>query len=109
MVLRGYATKKSSSRSTSTYIPPRPSTSTSTSTSAPTPPPVEEPVRTFCEPWPEDKIEWDVELMKSRGYVGVEQGVSGTGIKGYYLHAEGKTKTFRTKSNLVMLKYAKKK
>ena len=47
--------------------------------------------------------------MKSKGYVGVEQGTNSSGVKGYYLYVEGQEKIFRTKSNLVMLKYAKKK
>ena len=88
MVLRGFATKKGKTAKNTV---------------------VEETVRTFCEPWPEDNIEWDIDYMKSKGYVGVEQGTNSSGVKGYYLYVEGQEKTFRTKSNLVMLKYAKKK
>lgn len=45
---------------------------------------IPEAVDTVCEPWPEHAIEFDPEMIRTRGYTGVEQGTM-SGINGYYL------------------------
>nr|MBR6778035.1 protein kinase [Clostridia bacterium] len=76
----------------------------------PTPPAPPAPsVTTFCEPWPEDNIEWDMDAIKAKGYVGIECATTPAGAKGYYFYREGGRKQFFAKSTLLAFKYAKNK
>ena len=77
---------------------------TPTPTPTPTPPPAK-PTTPFCEPWPEHDIEWDIDLIKSKGYTGSRQELH-LGIKGY-LFFQGSESRFLSVDTLCMLKLAK--
>lgn len=62
----------------------------------------------FAAPWPEHNIEYDVEKLKSRGFVSGENEIL-SGIKGYRLYRADAQSTFFKVEMLVAMKYAKKK
>lgn len=62
----------------------------------------------FAEPWPEHGIEFDVERLKSRGFVSGERGEM-SGVKGYYLYRADSNSTFFRVEMLLTMKYARKK
>lgn len=62
----------------------------------------------YCEPYPEDNIAFDIDSLKAKGIVKVEQSEMG-GVKGYnFVNASGVTRFLRG-SMAVVLKYAIKK
>lgn len=62
----------------------------------------------FCSPWDEHDIEFDIDKIKSRGFVSGEQKVM-KGIKGYAFYRADSTSTFFKCDMLLSMKYAKKK
>lgn len=62
----------------------------------------------FCAPWSEHNIEFDLDRIKSRGFVSSEQKVM-AGVKGYNFYRADSTSTFFKPDMLVAMKYAKKK
>lgn len=62
----------------------------------------------FTTPWPEHGIEFDIEKIKSRGFVYSEQTVFG-GIKGYNFYRSDSFSKFFKAEDLLMMKYARKK
>lgn len=62
----------------------------------------------FAEPWPEHNIQFDVDRLKSRGFVSGEQAEL-SGVKGYYLYRADSTATFFRVEMLLTMKYATKK
>jgi len=62
----------------------------------------------FATPWPEHNIEFDLDVLKKRGFVSCEQNVM-SGIKGYNFYRADSTSTFFKVEMLVAMKYAKKK
>lgn len=61
----------------------------------------------FDEPWPEHKIKFDCDILKSRGFVGSKQKVL-SGIKGYEFYRADSSAVFFKMETLVMMKYAQK-
>lgn len=61
----------------------------------------------FAPPWPEHDIEFDIDAIKSKGYVRSEQEMS-EDIKGYrFYHADGSDRFIR-KETALLIKLAKK-
>ena len=57
--------------------------------------------RGFAEPWSDHKIKFDIDKIKSKGYVGLEQKVMG-GVKGYsFYKADGSTQFIRVEMILI--------
>lgn len=61
----------------------------------------------FCKPWGEHSIEFDVERIKSRGFISGEQAVL-AGVKGYNFYRSDSTATFFKLEMLLSMKYARK-
>ena len=61
----------------------------------------------FCKPWPEHDIVFDIDRIKSRGYVSGEQSVL-SGVKGYLFYKEDAKTTFFRPEALVSMRFAKK-
>lgn len=61
----------------------------------------------FCDPWSEHNIEFDVERIKSRGFVSGEKKVL-DGVKGYNFFRADSTATFFKLEMLIAMKYARK-
>jgi len=62
----------------------------------------------FAPPWVEHNIEFDLDILKKRGFVSCEQKIM-SGIKGYNFYRADSTSTFFKMEMLVAMKYAKKK
>lgn len=62
----------------------------------------------FCSPWDEHNIEFDIDKIKSRGFVSGEQKTM-SGVKGYSFYRSDSTSTFFKLDMLIAMKYAKKK
>ena len=62
----------------------------------------------FADPWAEHNIEFDLDILKKRGFVSCEQKVM-SGIKGYSFYRADSTSTFFKVEMLIAMKYAKKK
>lgn len=62
----------------------------------------------FAAPWAEHNIEFDLDILKKRGFVSCEQKVM-SGIKGYSFYRADSTSTFFKVEMLVAMKYARKK
>ena len=62
----------------------------------------------FARPWEEHNIEFDVDKLKSRGFVSSEN-VTRSGIKGYLIYRADGQSTFFKVDMLVAMKYANKK
>ena len=62
----------------------------------------------FADPWSEHNIEFDLDILKKRGFVSCEQKVM-SGIKGYSFYRADSTSTFFKVEMLIAMKYAKKK
>lgn len=62
----------------------------------------------FAAPWDEHNIEFDVDMLKSRGFVSSENETF-SGIKGYRLYRADAQSTFFKVDMLIAMKYAKKK
>lgn len=62
----------------------------------------------FADPWSEHNIEFDLDILKKRGFVSSEQKVM-SGIKGYSFYRADSTSTFFKVEMLIAMKYAKKK
>lgn len=68
---------------------------------------VEDSVSGFADPWPEHKIEFDVEAIIAKGYIASVQKTT-CGINGYeFIHANGKRQFIRVEM-LIIMKMAKK-
>ena len=65
-------------------------------------------IDSFCDPWSEHNIEFDIDRIKSRGFVSSEQATL-VGVKGYNFYRADSTSTFFKPDMLVAMKYAKKK
>lgn len=61
----------------------------------------------FCEPWSEHSIEFDVDRIKSRGFISGEQAVL-AGVSGYNFYRSDSTATFFKLEMLLAMKYARK-
>ena len=61
----------------------------------------------FCEPWDEHNVEFDIDRIKSRGFVSAEQAVF-AGVKGYNFYRTDSTSCFFKLDMLIAMKYAKK-
>lgn len=61
----------------------------------------------FCDPWSEHNIEFDIDRIKSRGFVSSEQATM-VGVKGYNFYRADSTSTFFKPDMLIAMKYAKK-
>lgn len=64
--------------------------------------------RGFADPWPEHQIEFDFDIIKSRGYVSSEQKIINE-VKGYLFYRGDSTTVFFRPETLVSMGYAKKK
>ena len=62
----------------------------------------------FAAPWEEHNIEFDIDKLKSRGFVSSENETR-SGIKGYKLYRADAQSTFFKVDMLIAMKYAKKK
>lgn len=66
-----------------------------------------ERVKGYAEPWPEDKIEFDISMLESRGFTASIRHTM-NGIKGYKLFRSDDSSMFYTAVKLLGVKYAKK-
>jgi hypothetical protein len=101
LTMMGYAIKEGGTvggaASTSTVS----TSSTATATTV-----TEERVTTFCAPWPEHNIEFNLDVVAAKGYCGAKQEARGA-IKGYVLFYTAGGNRFLTVETLCMLKLAK--
>ena len=63
------------------------------------------PAEGFCEPWPEHKIVFSADKLKSRGYVSCKQTVL-AGVKGYTFYKGDGSSAFMKLDNLLAMNYA---
>lgn len=59
----------------------------------------------FCKPWDEHQIKFDLDRIKSRGFISGEQAVL-SDIKGYKFYRSDSTATFFKLESLIAMKYA---
>ena len=81
-------------------------TSTGAGTTPPPPPPAR-PAGGYAEPWPEHRIRFDPDAIRSRGYVSSERFELG-GVKGYKFYKADGTDRFIKVEMLTMLRMATK-
>ena len=62
---------------------------------------------TFCEPWDEHAIAFDIDKIKSRGFISSEQKIM-SGIKGYQFYRSDSNSMFFKPDMLLAMKYANK-
>ena len=82
-------------------------TSTGAGTTPPPPPPPARPAGGYAEPWPEHRIRFDPDAIRSRGYVSSERSELG-GVKGYKFYKADGTDRFIKVEMLTMLRMATK-
>lgn len=70
--------------------------------------PVAPIIEEFCEPWPEHSIEFDIERIKSRGFIAIKQMIS-SDKKGYQLVMSNGVTNFVLVETLLIQRYAKRK
>lgn len=64
------------------------------------------PEKSFCKPWREHKVDFDLEQIEKRGFVRIEQSQL-SGVKGYTLTKEDGTEQFIKVEMMLVLKMAK--